>query len=108
MDKLYSSIHTKNLVISLIREQISIADQQQNLVKKRTCPGVEESRMYINTMAGLSVCNELSLKNTQLKELYFYKIKMMRHELNGLSRKLEQFKDCLKTYAEKRNKYKSE
>lgn len=108
MDKFYSSIHTKNLVISLIRDQISIADQQQKLVENSTYPSVADSRMYVNTLAGLAVCNELSLKNSQLKELYFYKIKMMRQELNGLSQKLEQFKDCLKGYADKHNRNKAQ
>lgn len=107
MSNLYSNIHHKNLVISLIREHMSIADQQQHLLKNAICPGVEETSMYVHTISGLSICHELSLRNAQLKELYFYKIKMMRHELNNLSQKLEQFKDALKVYSEKHNRNKA-
>jgi hypothetical protein len=107
MSNLYSNIHHKNLIVSLIREHISIADQQQQLLENNICPSVAETKMYVHTISGLSMCNELSLRNAQLKELYYYKIKMMRHELNGLSQKLEQFKDALKVYSEKHNRNKT-
>jgi adenylate kinase family enzyme len=106
MSNRQSTIQSQKLVISLIKEQIAIADQQQQLIEDHSCPTIEDSRLYVNTLTGLKICNDINLRNAQLKELYFYRIKMMRSELNDLSLKLEKFKDTLKIYSDKHNRNK--
>lgn len=96
-----SNQHTRQLTATLIRDQIAVANQQVQLDKSLYCQKMVNSNFYSNTLTGLLLSNELNLKNAQLRELYYYKVKMMRVELSELSEKLEKFKLSLKSYIEK-------
>jgi hypothetical protein len=82
--------------------------QQKYFLKNEICPSVSENNIYVNTLVGLELSNELTRKNIQMKEICYYKIKMMKSELNNLSKKLEEFKGALKVYSEKMNDTKKE
>ncbi len=96
-----SNQHTRQLTATLIKDQIAVANQQIQLDKSHYLHKMENSNFYSNTLTGLLLCNELNLKNAQLRELYYYKVQMMRVELSELSEKLEKFKLSLKSYIEK-------
>lgn len=96
-----SNNQSQQLVIDLIQEHISLADQQQYLVENCRCPHVNDSRLQLQYIVGFMIGNELNQKNTQMKELYYHKIRMMRVELNTLSQKLEKFQEAMKLYADR-------
>jgi len=96
-----SNQYTRQLTTSLINDQIAVTNQQLQIEKSIYGHMMEKSNFYSNTLTGLLLCNELSLKNAQLRELYYYKVQMMRTELSELSEKLERFKLSLKLYLEK-------
>lgn len=96
-----SNQHSRQLTTHLIKDQIAVTQQQLQLEKSLYCQTMEKSNFYSNTLTGLLLCNELSLKNAQLRELYYYRVQMMRTELSELSEKLEKFKLSLKLYMEK-------
>ncbi len=98
-----SNVYTQQLIDYLVKEQHVIKVQQKHYIKNQICPDLTENSIYVNTLVGLELSNEMNRKNIQMKEICYYKIKMMRSELFNLSRKLEEFKDTLKVYSEKLN-----
>ncbi len=98
-----SNVYTQQLMDYLVKEQHIICKQQKYYLKNGICPDVTENSIYVNTLVGLELSNEMNRKNIQMKEICYYKIKMMRSELFNLSRKLEEFKDTLKVYSDKLN-----
>ncbi|MDO1445614.1 hypothetical protein Q0590_05105 [Rhodocytophaga aerolata] len=103
-----SNVYTQQLVDYLAKEQHIICMQQKYYLKNAICPSLSENNIYVNTLVGLELSNELTRKNIQMKEICFYKIKMMKNELNNLEKKLEEFKGALKIYSEKFNDTKKE
>jgi hypothetical protein len=103
-----SNVYTQQLVDYLAKEQHIICMQQKYYLKNEICPSVSENNIYVNTLVGLELSNELTRKNLQMKEICYYKIMMMRNELNSLSKKLEEFKGALKVYSDKLNDTKKE
>jgi hypothetical protein len=98
-----SNVYTQQLVDLLAKEQHIICMQQKYFLKNAICPSVTENNIYVNTLVGLELSNEMTRKNIQMKEICYYKIKMMRSELSNLSKKLEEFKGALKNYSQKLN-----
>lgn len=96
-----SNHYTRQLTATLIKDQIAVIHQQTQLDKSLYYRSLADSNFCSNTLTGLLLCNELGLKNAQIRELYYYKVQMMRTELSELSEKLEKFKLSLKAYIEK-------
>lgn len=89
---------SSSLANAYLQEQASYAVEQKGLVLKTdtTVVRLQKRTFYVKSLTSMAICNHLLLNNIQLKELNYYKIKMLHLRINEVSQRIEKFKALLK------------
>jgi hypothetical protein len=96
------SISSK-IAAAYLDQQVLHAEEQKNTTSNTdfTVVTLQKGTFYQKSLASLSVCDQLLINNVQLKEINYYKIKMLHFRISEVASRIENFKALLKLVANK-------
>lgn len=96
------SISSK-IAAAYVENQALYAVEQENMtaITNITVVSLQKGAFYLKSLASLSVCNQLLINNAQLKEINYYKIKMLHSRISEVASRIENFKALLKLVVNK-------
>jgi hypothetical protein len=100
---MHSTPITLKIVELIAKEEQEAKALQNEYTRSRRCPSVQKSDFFIKTLANLQVFNDTHINNVQLRELYHYRQKMLKHMIAEVSLQLMKFKNCVQAYYTKFN-----
>lgn len=87
---------TQQHLIHLYKEdQKQILELQKEALKADTFPSTDSSKFLTQTLSSLQIYFDVNNSNIQLRELQFYKTKMLKFMIEEVSAQLLRFKQCI-------------